>query len=358
MTTAPERGNAMDRPVFIGGCMRSGTTLLMQLLDCCREIAMPPYESYFMANFYGAQAAGYTEGLPHPEACLQQIGRLAQGRFSEFCESEWVRKEIRSARNYAEAFDVVCREMSCQVGKRRWGDKTPGNEYFAADILEYFPSSRFIYVLRDPRDVVSSKRDRSGAAGGGWLDRIIEVWRSAWLWRSSAQAHRWNSANLDPARYREVRYEQLVRDPSKTLASLSGFVGEDLGGIISATGDRFVFRQLGTGSHSFRRGASNTSYKETAPPPGEIAPVAVGRHRESLSPAERIVVALLCGAISEGAVSRHPPTSHRSFGGREQRLAYRHTRKAKFWFGQKGRRLTESPERPGDGVSLIEQDRR
>lgn len=340
MTAAPERGAAMDRPIFIGGCMRSGTTLLMQLLDCAREIALPPYESYFMANFYGAQARGGTASLPAPSACLPQLGRLAHGVFSQFCESEWVRAEVSSARTYAEAFDAVCREMAWGVGKRRWGDKTPGNEYFAADILEFFPSSRFIYVLRDPRDVVSSKRDRSGAAGGDRRERASEIWRSAWLWRSSEQAHRWNSAHLDPARYRDVRFEQLVSDPSVILDSLSDFVGADLGGIVSAAGGRFTFRQLGSGSHSRRRGASNTSYKDAAPAPGEIASAPVGRHRSSLSVVERMVVSLLCGTMSRGIAAAHPPTSHRSFGGRERALAYRRTRKAKFWFGQTGRQLT------------------
>lgn len=342
----------MDRPVFIGGCMRSGTTLLMQLLDCSRNIAMPPYESYFMANFYGAQARAPKAALPSPPSCLAQIGRLAHGNFSAFVESEWVRKEILSARSYADAFDVVCREMAWRVGKSRWGDKTPGNEYFATDILALFPSSRFIYVLRDPRDVVASKRDRSDSASGGLRTRTQEIWRSAWLWRSSAQAHAWNATNLDPARYREVRFEQLVSDPAAALTSLSDFVGEDLGGIVSLAGDRFLYRQLGPGSHSFRQGSSNTSYQETAPPPGEIARLPVGRYRGRLSVAERVIVAFLCRAISKGSVAGHAPTSHGSFGARERRLAYRRTRKAKFWFGQKELRLTSPIGSPGNDPSL------
>jgi len=330
----------MDRPVFVGGCMRSGTTLLMQLLDCARNIAMPPYESYFMANFYGCQARCPSTKLVPPEACLPHLARLARGNFGEFCESDWVKAEIRSARTYAAAFDIVCREMARQVGKGRWGDKTPGNEYFAADILEYFPSSRFIYVQRDPRDVVSSKRDRSAMAGRGWRSRLAEVWRSAWLWRSSDQAHAWNLKNLDPTRHRGVRFEHLVEDPSAVLGELSDFLEEDLGGIVEGTGDRAVFRQLGQGTHSPRGGSSNTSYQMAAPPPGAIDRAPVGRHRTRLSALERFAVAALCSPTAKVFARPHPPTSHKRFGPREKRLAYRHTRKAKFWFGQGRRRLT------------------
>lgn len=354
MSGASQRGGPMDRPVFIGGCMRSGTTLLMQLLDCSRGIAMPPYESYFMANFYGAQARALFAALPSPASCLPQMGRLAHGAFAAFCDADWVRGEIVAAESYAQAFDVVCREMAFRVGKRRWGDKTPGNEYFAKDILGLFPSSRFIYVRRDPRDVVSSKRDRSESAGGGWRARIREIWGSAWLWRSSAQAHAWNLANLDPARYREVSFERLVSDPAAELGSLSDFVGEDLGEIVAQSGGRPVFRQLGAGSHSVRRGSSNTSYGETAPAPGEIASLPVGRHLGRLSAAERVIVTLLCGDVSRRAVARHQPTSHGNFGARERRLAYARTGKAKFWFGQKGRRLT-SPEGLADGGAPVKE---
>lgn len=112
MISGEEGGRAMDRPVFVGGCMRSGTTLLMQLLDCSRNIAMPPYESYFMANFYGSQARDPSTALPPPHACLPQLARLAHGSFAKFCEPEWVKTEIRSARTYAAAFDIVCQEMA------------------------------------------------------------------------------------------------------------------------------------------------------------------------------------------------------------------------------------------------------
>lgn len=335
--------------------MRSGTTLLMQLLDCSRGIAMPPYETYFMANFYGAQARAPFGALPSPASCLTQIGRLAHGTFAAFCDSDWVRAQVPAAKNYAEVFDLVCREMAFRVGKQRWGDKTPGNEYFAMDILDMFPSSRFIYVLRDPRDVVSSKRDRSDSAGGGWRARTREIWGSAWLWRSSAQAHAWNLANLDPSRYREVRFEQLVADPAAVLGSLSDFVGDDLGDIVSLVGDRFLFRQLGVGSHSRRHGSSNTSYQETAPAPGEIARAPIGRHLGRLSVTERVIVTLLCGAISKNAAASHAPTSHERFGARERRLAYGRTRKAKFWFGQKGQRLTSPTGSTADSGAPLKE---
>lgn len=341
MTGSPQPGAPMDRPVFIGGCMRSGTTLLMQMLDCSAHIAFPAYETYFMANFYGSLAIRKAGAVaPEPGACLPQMARLAHGSFSGFCESPWVRGQASGARTYAEAFDAACREMAARVGKPRWGDKTPGNEFFAADILELFPSSVFLYVLRDYRDVIVSKRDR---ALDGSKSRWAETMRGAWLWRASLCAHRWNLAHLDARRYREVRYEDLVTDPSAMLSALSAPLEEDLSGIVERREGGFSFRQLGQGSHSQREGRSNTTYADQAPAPGEVTASAVGRHRARLSLLESVAAGFICRAAG---AAPHPPTSHRSFGKREHRLAYRRSAKAKFWFGQAGRRITDPVESP------------
>jgi hypothetical protein len=341
----------MNRPVFICGCMRSGTTLLMMLLDCSKGFAFPGTEPYFMANFYGCQRRK-RESLPTPAEALPVLGRMAHDRYKAFCSDPRVVAEIADATSYAEGYDLLNRAMADAVGKVRWGEKTPGNEYFAKDIIELFPGSRLVYVLRDHRDVLASKRTFTRHQTRPRAPHRFESLHSAWLWRSSIEAHFWNLANLPADRYRQLRYEDLVLHPDRAMDDLSEFLGEDLSPVVSERDGRFFYRHLTGRTHLAMSGSSNTTYQTEKPEENEISRGSVGRSRQSLPLWERLVAWAICSKLSratDDAAPSYPslagpPTSYLEFGLREKRYANRLTHKAKFWFGQKGRRLTDLPD--------------
>ncbi len=322
--------------------MRSGTTLLMMIVDSSRTIAGPPHESYFMANFYGAQSQAKKETLPPPAGILPLLGRLAHGAYAEFCEAPGVREAVASAGSYAEAFDVVSTALAASVGKTRWADKTPGNEFFAQDILELFPGSRILYVLRDYRDVIASKtakeRASDDAPSSAWRESI----RGAHLWRASVEAHLWNLTHLPRNRYTTLFYEDLVRQPRATLAGLADFMGEDLSETIEEK-DGHIFYRPAARSLYPHRGRSNTSGERDSVQAYEISARSVGRGGQRLGWLETRLADRICGPYARvfgwgGSPAR---TSWRIFGERERRYARLLTRKAKFWYGQKGKRIDE-----------------
>ncbi len=114
----------------------------------------------------------------------------------------------------SELFDAWAR----QDGKPRWGDKTPHYVREIPTLLQLFPDAKVIHIYRDGRDVALS-----------WLRSKLlprNLFTAATLWRSWVQAGRRAGAALSADSYLEVRYEQLVAAPDRTMQSICAFVHE------------------------------------------------------------------------------------------------------------------------------------
>lgn len=125
------------------------------------------------------------------------------------------------------------RELTCPKGidgkalldsfitQLRKGRSGPVVITFHADIevLEtLFPDARYIHIYRDPRDVATS------ATRFGWSGN---VYYGADFWLDAEESWADIKPHLDPARYTEVRYEDLVMSAEKELARLCDFLGLD-----------------------------------------------------------------------------------------------------------------------------------
>jgi hypothetical protein len=110
----------------------------------------------------------------------------------------------------------------------------------AADVLvEMFPGSRVIWLLRDGRDVVDSWLD--AYSDGAWAMRegayplsdhgrtaFIRWQAEVWLARTETMQEVFDS-QLDPSRRALIRYEDLREDPARTLEGLLPLLGVDAG---------------------------------------------------------------------------------------------------------------------------------
>jgi hypothetical protein len=83
----------------------------------------------------------------------------------------------------------------------------------------------------------------------------------------------------------QVRFEELIASPQKTLNKLGGFIGQEL--------DHYRIRQVAYGSVSRR----NTSFKTESPGPG-FSPV--GRWKKGFSPAELLRFERMLGKTLKG----------------------------------------------------------
>jgi hypothetical protein len=117
----------------------------------------------------------------------------------------------------AELFDRVHSDYAARRGKRRWADKT-GTYAMHIDVLnKLFPDCQVVHVVRDGRDVVASHRQRFG---------YVAAVKAARKWPVYVRTARSAARRLEPGRYHEVRYEELVTDTEATMRKLLDFLGE------------------------------------------------------------------------------------------------------------------------------------
>jgi hypothetical protein len=96
----------------------------------------------------------------------------------------------------------------------RWGDKTPVNTLHLDWIDPVFPEAKYIHMVRDGRDVVSSYL-RSGIYSS--VEGAAERWKE-----SMKRAHDFGEQRSD--RYLEVRYENLTRSPRREAKRVCAFL--------------------------------------------------------------------------------------------------------------------------------------
>jgi hypothetical protein len=100
-------------------------------------------------------------------------------------------------------------------------EKTPAHTLHVSLICRVVPEARFVHLIRDPRGVVNSLLDAGGRSwGSNWAPR--DPYGAALLWRQHVEAGL-ECAAAGP-RCLEIRYERMVEDPEKAVASLLNFV--------------------------------------------------------------------------------------------------------------------------------------
>lgn len=96
-----------------------------------------------------------------------------------------------------------------------WGDKTPLNTLHLGRILKVFPNAKIIHLVRDGYDVINSYVEAQ-------IYKNHE--EAAARWVKSIRKARKISKNLRNVNFIEVRYEDLVLNPSEELSRICSFL--------------------------------------------------------------------------------------------------------------------------------------
>jgi hypothetical protein len=200
-----------ERPFFVVGCPRSGTTLVRTILDGHSRLSIPP-ESHFVLALTrrGLRGAATLDDiLAHPQLAAWDV------------DEEALRHSVERAApaSYPELVSAVFDWYAASQGKPRWGDKTPGYVSYLGQLLKVFPDAQFVHVLRDGRDAVASLSEQ---AWGPKRPVVGALW-----WRRKVGAGRRAGARMGPDRYLELRLEDLIADPEREVGDLCAFLGEE-----------------------------------------------------------------------------------------------------------------------------------
>jgi hypothetical protein len=212
---------ASDRPIFVLGCPRSGTTLLRLMLRAHPRIAIAPETRFLLSAYEHRAAYGDLRELENRRALAEWIVAGAGTRFGGLgLNPRDVAEEIvEGPPTLGSALGIVLRAYARRVGKPRWGDTRPGYVQHIGALLRLFPDAQIVHVVRDGRDCVASLKRTPWWRMGTY--HAIATWTQALdTGRTAAQ-------RLPPGTYTETQYEHLVTDPDGELRRLCVFLGEE-----------------------------------------------------------------------------------------------------------------------------------
>jgi hypothetical protein len=213
--------------IFIGGCGRSGTTLLRVILGRHSQLWSAP-ELNVHANTLEALYRRFPF-LPKKTYLLYDE-RVIEELASKFKTDDKEIKKIRDSSSSLPHFiETLFNALTLRAGKKRWIEKTPKNVTILDFLFTYFPRAVFVHVIRDGRDVAASLRNHprffivNKVAVPSGINRPIE--QSIGRWISDVRTGR-NFKNHP--RYLEVRYEDLATRPEEAVANLLPKLGLSL----------------------------------------------------------------------------------------------------------------------------------
>lgn len=211
----PGSGETFPPMPFIVGTGRCGTTLLRVMLDAHPDLAVPP-ESYFIP---AAAKALPDRAAADPAASFLDTVRQSRNWAMFGIDQDELASRIAAIAPFdlSAAIRTVYALYAEQFGKTRWGDKTPDYHAHMQQIERLLPEARFIHLIRDGRDVALS---------------VIPLLQRAGQEPTVVNGAKWWAVRLQRARreaqgvthYLEVRYEELVREPERTLRQIGDFI--------------------------------------------------------------------------------------------------------------------------------------
>lgn len=209
-----------DRPVFVVGCPRSGTTLLSLMIHAHPRLAMPP-ESRFLIALWRERAKFADLSTRKAHRRLARAITRRRSRLDDLgLERRPTVKAIMAAPpTLGSAFGTVFAEYARLHGKARWGDKRPLYYQEVDVLLRLFPDAQVVHIVRDARANVASLKGMPW-----WPYNSIE---SMAQWAHAEWCSRRNARRLPADTFHVVRYESLVADPRRVLTELCEFLDED-----------------------------------------------------------------------------------------------------------------------------------
>lgn len=231
----PRRSNtqpAFDRPVFIVSPPRSGSTLLFETLASSTGVFTIGGESHRMLEV---------------EVAAGRLGTIERGYPSNRLDAKDATPEITDElkeRYYAAMHD---RDGAHPSGPVRLLEKTPKNALRVPFLAKIFPDAQFVYLYRDPREVMASMLeawesgrfvtypDLPGWSGLPWSMVLVPGWRNligktlpeivAAQWQATTSVLLDDLEQLPQQQGIAVRYDDLVADPEAAIGRLCAGLG-------------------------------------------------------------------------------------------------------------------------------------
>lgn len=210
--------------LMVVGSGRNGSTMLGSMLNMHPEILLVPEQ---FALFYSIQRYKLLNFLEWSDIVKIVVGEFARTKATIWDTDISNVYDILYAlpedeRSLQKILDVIYIEYGTknEIPFSIWGDKTPQNTLHIESIFPVFPNAKYLFLIRDGRDVISSY-SKSEAK---YMGEHSKPENAVDLWNQSIEAFDFLKKNCDPANLHIMRYEDLVSDPESTLRSFCSFM--------------------------------------------------------------------------------------------------------------------------------------
>lgn len=226
--------------IFVVGNSRSGTTMMGRILGKHSKIFAFPHEIHFFENmwiendknkkYFLKESSWFFANL----LSIARIGFLKRRYPEKFIEeaTKVLKGENQNEFLLIELFGLFLFYEAEKNGKEIPCDQTPRNLFYINEILKYFPNAMIINMIRDPRDVLLSQKNRWRLRFLGHKKSITryETLRSWIDYHPIITSYLWKQSILKSIELKSqrklynVKFENFVRTPYLGLQGLCKFI--------------------------------------------------------------------------------------------------------------------------------------
>ena len=229
----------MPSVLFVVGSSRSGTTLMGRILGRNPKV-FTFHELHFFEEIWDPDSP---RQVVTREAAIRLIGlliRIQRDGYLAHRKPDRYKDEASTvisgeAAEPLRAEDIFARFLAYEA--RRHGadipcDQTPRNIFFLRRLLDFYPEARIIEMIRDPRDVLHSQKNRWRrwylSGDGHTILSALRSWSNyhplitPLMWRAAVRAGRECAAD---DRMLSISFESLLECPEATVQSMCQKLG-------------------------------------------------------------------------------------------------------------------------------------
>lgn len=213
------------QPFFILGSGRNGSTLLSMILNGHSKIFLP--KEQFALHYAAIRYQLYNFLI------WRDLVKLVIGEFADNNNNQAWNTNFNAL--YGKLFDLPKREQSFQkiideiikeVAKQNgeyfsvWGDKSLPTTWFLKYVHRVYPHSKYIFLIKDGRDVVHS----FNKGGERAFQELSKIENAAQHWQSCIDKWKWLKRKVLPHQLLEIKYEDLVTRPEFKIQEILHFL--------------------------------------------------------------------------------------------------------------------------------------
>jgi len=200
-------------PFFILGCVRSGTTMLRDILRQHPRLECPEETHFYRwADPFGSPRYDRTYITSRLFTSHRKLDQISEESFHSARRTAKSRKEIMEAYG-----NLYLKAQNNPEG--RWFDKTPQNIYGIFLLGQDFPDAPFIHIHRNPLNVVASLKEGKVMARHD-LHGAMNYWNESACLIGEYK-------KLYPERVLDIPYEGITSSPKEYISKIFEFIKED-----------------------------------------------------------------------------------------------------------------------------------